>query len=223
MVDSAFILDNAVPALTRGLVTSIQLIIPSATFGLLFGIIIGTLRVYGAPWVRWLADAYTAIFRGVPLVVQLMIIYFGLPNLGIYFDPFPAAVFGFILCSAAYNSEYVRGALMSIRQGQLKAAQALGFTKLQTILWIVIPQAVRRALPGCGNEVIYLIKYSSLAYVVTCIELTGEAKILASRHFVFTEVFLLVGAYYLALVSIATWILAKVEAYVAIPGFGQEK
>lgn len=223
MVDAAFFWDSAIPVLNRGLVTSIQLIVPSAIFGLFFGVLLGTIRVYGSPWVRKFADFYTAVFRGVPLVVQLMIIYFGLPNLGIYFDPFPAAVLGFILCSTAYNSEYVRGALLSIRQGQLKAAQALGFTKLQTILWIVIPQAVRRALPGCGNEVIYLIKYSSLAYVVTCIELTGEAKVLASRNFIFTEVFLLVGAYYLTLVSVATWILNKVEARVAIPGFGQSK
>lgn len=213
-------MDTVLPALNRGLIASTLLIIPSAIFGLLFGIGIGTLRVYGSPWVRKVLDVYTAVFRGVPLVVQLMIIYFGLPSVGIYFEPFGAAVFGFILCSAAYNSEYVRGALLSIRQGQLKAAQALGFSKLQTIVWVVIPQAVRRALPGCGNEVIYLIKYSSLAYVVTCIELTGEAKVLASRHFVFTEVFLLVGIYYLALVSLATWILSKLEARFTIPGFG---
>lgn len=223
MFDSAYFFDSMLPALNRGLVTSIQLIIPSATLGLLFGILLGTIRVFASPWVRKLADLYTAIFRGVPLVVQLMIIYFGLPNVGIYFEPFAAAVLGFVLCSAAYNSEYVRGALLSIRQGQLKAAQALGFSKFQTVLWIVIPQAVRRALPGCGNEVIYLIKYSSLAYVITCIELTGEAKVLASRSFHFTEVFLVVGAYYLALVSLATWVLQRLEKRFTIPGFGQAK
>ena len=161
-------------------------------------------------------------FRGVPLVVQLMILYFGLPNLGIYLEPYPASVLGFILCTGAYQSEYVRGALLSIRQGQIKAAYALGFTKLQTILWVVIPQAARRALPGCGNEIIYLIKYSSLAYIITCIELTGEAKVLVSRSFRPTEVYIVAGIYYLVLVSFATWFLQKLERKFAIPGFGKK-
>ena len=124
--------------------------------------------------------------------------------------------------SGAYQSEYVRGALLSIRQGQIKAAYALGFTKLQTILWVVIPQAARRALPGCGNEIIYLIKYSSLAYIITCIELTGEAKVLVSRSFRPTEVYIVAGIYYLVLVSFATWFLQKLERKFAIPGFGKK-
>ncbi|MCK7469967.1 MAG: amino acid ABC transporter permease [Desulfomicrobium escambiense] len=111
------------------------------------------------------------LFRGIPLVVQLFIWYFGLPHIGIYLTPLLASVLGFSLCSGAYHSEYVRGALLSIKQGQMLAAQALGFTKLQMILSIILPQAIRRALPGCGNEIIYLIKYSSLAYMITCIEL----------------------------------------------------
>ena len=129
---------------------------------------------------------------------------------------------GFILCTGAYQSEYVRGALLSIRQGQIKAAYALGFTKLQTILWVVIPQAARRALPGCGNEIIYLIKYSSLAYIITCNELTGEAKVLVSRSFRPTEVYIVAGIYYLVLVSFATWFLQKLERKFAIPGFGKK-
>ena len=153
---------------------------------------------------------------------MLMILYFGLPNLGIYLEPYPASVLGFILCTGAYQSEYVRGALLSIRQGQIKAAYALGFTKLQTILWVVIPQAARRALPGCGNEIIYLIKYSSLAYIITCIELTGEAKVLVSRSFRPTEVYIVAGIYYLVLVSFATWFLQKLERKFAIPGFGKK-
>ena len=182
----------------------------------------GVARVFGPKWLRSLGNGFTTIFRGVPLVVQLMILYFGLPNLGIYLEPYPASVLGFILCTGAYQSEYVRGALLSIRQGQIKAAYALGFTKLQTILWVVIPQAARRALPGCGNEIIYLIKYSSLAYIITCIELTGEAKVLVSRSFRPTEVYIVAGIYYLVLVSFATWFLQKLERKFAIPGFGKK-
>jgi polar amino acid transport system permease protein len=96
-------------------------------------------------------------------------------------------------------------------------------SKFKTIFWIVIPQAFRRALPGCGNEVIYLIKYSSLAYIITCIELTGEARAVATKTFRFTEAFMVVGMYYLALVTVATWILDKLEQRLYIPGFGRSK
>ena len=89
------------------------------------------------------------------------------------------------------------------------------------MLWVIIPQAVRRALPGCGNELIYLIKYSSLAYIITCIELTGEAKIVATKYFRFTEVFLVIGLYSLVLVTLATVGLQKVEKKLYIPEFGK--
>lgn len=83
------------------------------------------------------------------------------------------------------------------------AAEALGMTRLQSIYYIILPQALRRAIPTCSNEIIYLIKYSSLAFIVTCVELTGAGKIIASRYFAYTEVFLVVGRIYLVLVSIA--------------------
>ncbi len=220
--DPAFFVDRVIPALNQGLLMSFALIVPSATIGFGLGVVVGVSRVFGSPWLRRTGDFFTAMFRGVPLVVQLMILYFGLPNIGIYLEPYTASVIGFILCTGAYQSEYVRGALLSIRQGQTRAALALGFTRLQTILWIVVPQAARRALPGCGNEIIYLIKYSSLAYIITCIELTGEAKILVSRTFRPTEVYLAAGIYYLGMVSVATWILHRLEKRFAIPGFGKK-
>ena len=133
------------------------------------GVLQGCAGAFGPHCMRHLGDCYTAIERGVPLLVQLMMIYYALPKLGIYFPPYGAALTSFILCTAAYQSEYVRGALLSIRQGQIRAAQALGFSTWKTVAWIVVPQAARRALPGCGNEIIYLIKYSSLAYFVTCL------------------------------------------------------
>ena len=151
--------------------------------------------------------------------MQLYLWYFGLPHVGIYLSPYAAAVVGFSLCSGAYHSEYIRGALLSIKTGQVLAAKSLGFGRVSAILYIALPQAVRRALPGSGNELIYLIKYSSLAYMVTCIELTGEAKILASSYFIYLEIFLVVGAIYLVLVSLATWGLNRLEDRVAVPGF----
>jgi polar amino acid transport system permease protein len=208
-------------SLNRGLLMSIGLIIPSALGGVLIGVVAGCLRTYGGAFVRRACDTYAAIFRGTPLVVQLFILYFGLPNIGIYLSPYGAAVTGFILCSGAYQSEYIRGALLSIKQNQYFGAQALGFSNFQSIVWIIIPQAMRKALPGCGNEIVYLIKYSSLAYVVTFMELTGEGKTIATEYFRFTEVFAIIGLYYLLLVSLAILVLKKVEALIHVPGFGK--
>lgn len=220
MLDTNFLFNELFPALNKGLMVSLALIIPAAILGFIFGVILGCCRVFGPKWLKKLGDGYTALLRGVPLAIQLMLIYYALPKIGIYFNPYGAALTSFILCTAAYQSEYIRGALLSIKRGQIKAAEALGFTRLQTILWIVIPQAARRALPGCGNEIIYLIKYSSLAYLVTCMELMGEGKVVASDTFRFSEVFIVVGLYYLAMVTFATWLLNSLERHYHIPGFG---
>lgn len=223
-LDIPFLTNEVIPRLTQGLIVSLWLIIPAALIGGSLGIFAGILRVFGSPSIKRIINTMVAIIRGVPLTVQLMILYFGLPNipyLNIYLDPYSAALIGFILCTGAYQSEYIRGALLSIKQGQIKAGEALGMTKTQVICSIIVPQAIRRALPGCGNEVIYLIKYSSLAYIITCIELTGEAKIVVSHTFRPTEVYLIAGIYYLFLVTIATWLLNKLEQALRIPGFGK--
>lgn len=219
MEELFFIQEEVLPSLLKGLLVSIQLIIPSGLAGLAIGIILGALRVYGQRWVAAMANLYVTIFRGFPLVVQLFIWYFGLPHLGIFLSPFVASIIGFSLCSGAYHSEYVRGAFLSIRKGQSHAAQALGFSKFGMLRSIMLPQAFRLALPGCGNEIIYLIKYSSLAYMITCVELTGEGKIIASDTFKYTEVFLIIGIAYLILTSIAGSALHRLENRLRLPGF----
>lgn len=220
-MDWTFVSQELIPALNRGFIGTILLIVPSASIGLLMGIVVGSVRAYGHPVLKKVGDFYAGLFRGTPLVVQLFVIYFGLPNVGIYLEPYWAAVLGFIFCTSAYQSEYVRGALLSIRRGQLLATQALGFSGFQGMFWIILPQAVRRALPGCGNEIVYLIKYSSLAYIITFLELTGEGKILATKYFLFTEVFLAIGFYYLIMVTLADFGLKKLEKRLYIPGFGK--
>jgi polar amino acid transport system permease protein len=223
MDELVFLREEVLPAFIKGTRMSILLIVPSAILGTGIGVLAGAFRVYGNRAVARVFDAYVALFRGVPLVVQLFIWYFGLPHLGIYLSPYAASVVGFSLCSGAYQSEYVRGALLSIKRGQNLAAQALGFSTFQMVRSIILPQAFRRALPGCGNEIIYLIKYSSLAYMVTCIELTGEAKILASHSFKYLEVFFTVGAFYLAMVSVAGWVLNRLEERLSLPGFERRR
>jgi len=224
----AFAVGRIIPALDAGLWTSIALIVPASCLGVLIGVTAGTARVYGPrPLVRAI-DAYVALFRGTPLVVQLYFWYFALPHVEIagvrlILSPMWASIVGFALCSGAYQSEYIRGGLLSIKRGQLRAAQALGLTPMQTVTSIVLPQAFRRALPGCGNEIIYLIKYSSLASIITVNDLTGMGRGLAKSTFRNTEVFIVVGIYYLALVTVATFLLRWVEHKLAIPGFENKK
>lgn len=221
-MDWEFYGKHLIPAINDGLWVSILLILPAASGGLLLGIFIGALRTFGSTWMQKIGNAYAGLFRGTPLVVQLFILYFGLPNLGIYLSAYTAAVIGFMLCSGAYHSEYIRGGLLSIKRGQLMAAKSLGFSSIGSIFWIILPQAIRRALPGCGNEIIYLIKYSSLAYIITCIEITGQARDVATTYFRFTESFFVAGLYYLGLVTLAGFVLGQLEKKLYIPGFGRK-
>ena len=218
MIDLYFIQDVLLPPLIEGVLVTIKLIILSIPSGLILGILIAVGRVYGNKFISSLCAIYTIFFRGTPLLVQLFIIYYALPSIGIFFSPFMAAVTGFILCSGAYHSEYIRGAIQSIKTGQMMAAEALGMSRIKAVLYIILPQALRRAIPGCSNEIIYLIKYSSLAFMVTCVELTGAGKIIATRHFRYTEVFLVVGIIYLLFVSIVTKFLNILEKKLRIPG-----
>lgn len=223
-----FLQDVVIPALNQGLWVSALLIVPSALLGLLLGILVGTMRVYGPSPMRMANEAYVSVFRGTPLVVQLFFWYFALPHIQIMgarivLSPMAAAILGFTLCSAAYHSEYIRGALLSIRQGQIHAAQALGMTRIQTIFSVVLPQALRRALPGCGNEIIYLIKYSSLASIITVSDLTGIGRTIAKQTWRNIEVFVALGMYYLLLVTIATLLLRWIERRISLPGFEQGK
>ncbi|MDD5016066.1 MAG: amino acid ABC transporter permease [Atribacterota bacterium] len=206
------------PPLLEGTVVTLKLIVVSIPLGLIFGILIAVGRVYGKKIISFLCAGYTIFFRGSSLIVQLFILYYGLPSVGIFLSPFTAAVLAFIFCSSAFHSEYIRGAIQSINKGQMMAAEALGMNKFRAILYIILPQALRRAIPGCSNEIIYLVKYSSLAFMVTCMELTSAGKNIATLYFRYTEVFLVVGIMYLILVSVVTKILNKLEKNLEIPG-----
>jgi polar amino acid transport system permease protein len=220
MENITFIREILLPPVLEGTLVTLKLIALSIPLGLILGILIAVGRVYGNKFISSFCTVYTLFFRGTPLLIQLFILYFGFPSIGIFFSPFAAAVIGFILCSGAYHSEYIRGAIQSIKTGQMMAAEALGMTRSKAILYIILPQALRRAIPGCSNEIIYLIKYSSLAFMVTCVELTGAGKIIASRYFEFTLVFAVVGAIYLLIVSVVTKVLNMLEKKLEIPGLG---
>ena len=208
---------DAAPQLGEGLLVTLRLILVAAPVGLAVGFAIGLIRVYGNRLARGLATTYQLTFRGVPLIVQLFILYYGLPRIGVTLSPFAAAALGFILCSGAYHSEYVRSAILSVPDGQMDAGRSIGMSVRQTVIHIILPQVFRRALPGCSNEIVYLIKYSSLAYLVTLVDLTGQGRLIAYASFRFFETFFVVGLIYVALVALATSLLRLVERRLRIP------
>ncbi|CCJ37166.1 ABC-type amino acid transport system, permease component [Methanoculleus bourgensis MS2] len=216
-----FIFDILLPALMQGLVITLQLIVCSAPFGLALGIGVAAGRQYGGPILSRVCKTFVFLIKGTPLLLLLFILYFGLPSIGITLSAFAASVIGFVLCNGAYNSEYVRGALLSIKDGQMVAAQALGMTRAQAIKNVILPQALRRAIPGLSNEFIYLIKYSSLAYMITVVELSGVGKNVATKYFIYTETFMVVGIVYLVLVTITTVAVSILEKRVAVPGMNR--
>jgi polar amino acid transport system permease protein len=215
-----FLTQILAPALWQGLIITVALVALTAPFGLLLGTGIAIGRQYGGNALSTACSGYIFFFKGCPLILLLFMLYFGLPSLGIILPAFTAAVVGFILCNAAYNAEYIRGAVTSIKDGQMTAARALGMTRFQAIESVILPQAMCRAIPGLSNEFIYLIKYSSLAYMITVIELTGAAKIVATKYFMYNESFLAVGIVYLALVTLTTYAVSLLEQRVALPGTG---
>jgi polar amino acid transport system permease protein len=214
----SFLFSIMVPAFWNGLLVTLALIAVTAPIGFLLGIGVACGRVYGGKGISGICQAYTIFFKGCPLLLLLFILYFGLPPYGITMSPFLAAVLGFIFCNSAYNSEYIRGSILSVKEGQLIAAKALGMTRIQSIRFIVLPQALRRAIPGVSNEFIYLIKYSSLAYMITVIELTGAGKLIATKYFAYNETFFALAFVYLILVTITTFGANALERKYAVPG-----
>ena len=215
---------SILPQLLAATGTTLQLTVCAIALGFGIGIVLALLRVYGNRPLRIVSGAYVHFFRGTPLLAQLLLVYYGLPPylsmIGVRLSPLTAAVIGLGLNSAAYQAEYFRGAIQSIQSGQMLAARAIGLSRVGSIRHVVLPQALRLVIPSWSNELIYSIKYSSLAYFLTLKELTFVGRKLALRTARTLEVYLLVAAIYLAIVIVVSRILALLERRVHIPGLG---
>jgi polar amino acid transport system permease protein len=176
--------------------------------------------VYGRKVISGGCIGFIEIIRGTPLLVQLFIIYFGLPSIGIVFSPLQAALLGLSINSAAYQAEYLRGSIQAIPAGQMVAARTLGMSKIQSIKNIVLPQALRISIPAWSNELIYLFKYTSIAYIIQVRELTAEGQIIASRNFRYVEIYLIIALIYLVFTFIISEIVDRTEKRFRIPGIG---
>lgn len=206
------------PRLLQGTATTFQLTIFAIGLGLLGGVLLALGRVYGSKPIYWVSTAYVQFVRGTPVLVQLFLIYYGLPTFEIRLDSLTAAIIGLGLNSAAYQAEYFRGAIQSISRGQMLAARAIGMTNLQAIRYVILPQALRIVIPPWSNELIYTLKYSSVAFIIGAPELMATGQIIASRNFRYFEVFLIVAFIYLVCVLVISKLLDIAEQRLKIPG-----
>jgi cystine transport system permease protein len=168
------------PLLYAGLVFTVPLTLVSFAIGLALAFIVALVRLFGPKWAVAIVRFYVWLFRGSPLLVQLFVIFYGLPNVGIVLDPLTAAIIGFSLNVGAYNSEVIRGVIESIPKGQWEAAYSMGMTRAQALRRAILPQAARVALPPLSNSFIALVKDTSLAAVLTVPEVFQAAQRIAS-------------------------------------------
>ncbi|MGC8678390.1 MAG: amino acid ABC transporter permease [Fervidicoccaceae archaeon] len=204
--------------LAKGIIVTLEILAISMPLSVILGIALGTARVYGNTLIRGIASAIVITFRGFPVLVTLLILFFGLSDFGIYIPPFWTAVVGFTLCSGSYQSEYVRGAIRSIDIGQSLAAKSLGMTRMQEVFYVILPQAIRRAFLGITNELIYLVQYSSLAFVVGVPEMFAVTKTFNSLYFRPVETFSTLAAVYLVMISVLVVFFRGIERRLSLPG-----
>jgi polar amino acid transport system permease protein len=214
---------DSLPNLLNGLYITLFLTFISLALGFILGLILALGRVYGKTIISGICAGYIEIIRGTPLLVQLFILYFGFPQVGISLDPLNAALIGFSLNSGAYQAEYLRGSIQSIESGQMVAARSLGMTKIKAIGNIILPQALRISIPAWSNELIYLVKYTSLAYIIQVREITAEGKFIAAHSFRYLEIFAIIAIIYLVLTFIFTEVIDRIEQKVRIPSMGTNK
>ena len=168
------------PLLYAGLVFTVPLTLASFGFGLALAFAAALVRLFGPRWAVAVVRFYVWLIRGSPLLVQLFVIFYGLPNVGIVLDPLTAATIGFSLNVGAYNSEVIRGVVESIPKGQWEAAYSMGMTRAEALRRVILPQAARVALPPLSNSFISLVKDTSLAAVLTVPEVFQAAQRIAS-------------------------------------------
>jgi cystine transport system permease protein len=205
------LLRDAAPVMLRGAGTTLLLAVAAMLGGLALGLPTALLRV--SPWapLRWPAAVYVSAFRGTPLLVQLFVVYYGLPSIGIEFTPVTAGVLTLSLNAGAYLSESLRGAILSVAQGQWRAAYSLGLGWHQTLGHVVLPQALRVAVPSMSNTLISLIKDTSLVSVITMTELMLSTKELISVTFRPLPLYVAAAIIYWVLSLFFEWLQRRAE------------
>lgn len=214
-----FVVDS-LPNLLRGTLIGLKIWIICISSGTILGILLALGRIYGNKVIYALCTIYIELFRGTPLLVQIFVIYLGLPDIGIVLTPVLSVSIAIGLNTAAYQAEYFRGAIQSVKGGQMLAARAIGMSKFKAIIYIILPQGLRIVIPQWSNEVILELKMTSLGFAVGATELMAEAKAIGFKTFRYTEVFMLAAFIYLVIVALVSTLLKILEGKARIPGLG---
>ena len=197
--------------LLQGIKVTLPLTAVSFFFALIISVIVAMIQYADIPVLKQICRFYIWLIRGTPLLVQLYVIFYGLPSVGIYLDAWPAAIFVLSFNEGAYMAETVRGALESIPVGQVEAGQCVGLSYLQIMWHIVLPQAFKVAFPSLSNSLIGLLKETSLATTITITEMIRQAQIINSKHYETLGLYCEVAIIYLAFCTILTWIQRAAE------------
>ena len=205
------------PYILGGVWTTVWLTVIAIAGGLVLGCGLALARISSRRWLNGPAYFYIWLFRGTPLMVQLIIIYTGLPQLGLKLSVIESALVGLILNEAAYLAEIVRGGIQSIPVGQTLAARAMGLTGAQTLRHIVLPQAMRLIIPTLGNSINGLLKTTSVTSVISMEELLRRTQVLIQEKFMVLELFLVAALYYLLLTSAWDFVQRRIERHYGRP------
>jgi len=216
---------EALPQLIEGIPTTLTLVASALALGFVFAVIVAQMRLSKNFIMSPLAYAYVYVFRSTPLLVQIFLIYYGsgqfretLEAIGLWYflrEPYFCAILALTLNTAAYTSEIIRGGIQSVPWGEIEAGRAVGMSGVTLFRRIIFPVAIRQALPAYGNEIILMVKSTSLASTITILEVTGIAKKIIAATFAPMEVFIIAGAIYLSINFIVTravqWIEVKLS------------
>lgn len=210
------VLIENIPFLLQGAYYTLLITLVSMFFGSLIGIIVAIARLKGNKVIQAVARGYVSIIRGTPTLVQIIIIYYGLVDFGIRLDPLPAAFIALSVNNGAYLSESIRGALQSIPKGQMEAAYATGMTPWQAMRRIILPQAIRIAIPPVGNTFIGMLKETSLVSVISVTELLRSAQLLIAQYYSYMPFYLGIAVIYWIMSTVFSFLLNKLEARMSI-------
>ncbi|WP_397538688.1 amino acid ABC transporter permease [Rummeliibacillus pycnus] len=203
----------SIPYILKGIGVTLEIAAIACVLGFILGVLLSLVKLSGIKPLKWLADFYTSVFRGTPLVLQLIIIYMGIPQMfpEIKIDPMPAAILAFSLNSAAYISEIIRGGIMAVDKGQSEAAQALGVSYSSMMKDIILPQALKNIIPALMNEFISLTKESAIVTVIGALDIMRRAYIVGGATFHYIEPLLIAGVIYYIIVLVLSYAGKLVE------------
>lgn len=210
---------QSLPSLLMGATVTLRLAVLSVALGMILGSLIGILRLSPIRPLRWITRAYVDFFRGTPLLVQIFMIYFGIPSLArslglpIAVNQWTAGIIALALNSAAYIAEIVRAGIQSIELGQREASESLGLGPIQTMRYIIFPQALRRMIPPLGNEFISMLKDTSLVAVIGFEEIFRKGQLVVAQNFRPFAIYTAVALIYLVLTLLSSQLFSLLESW----------